>query len=166
MRALFLGWSVVMMAFPAQSGAEVVFADANGRTIAPVVGEPFVFGFRMAYIDNAGLIWALDPITATVSARAADARWYTEPNCTGPAYVSGYYPRQVFTIVNTPGAWVCRDEVAAQVLRAVSFDDGQGCQSTNTVTWLIPESGLRAVDCTPPDLSACPPLHIERRDPK
>jgi len=61
MRALFLGLSVAILVFPAQSGAEMVWVDANGRTIGPFLG-----GWYGTYIDDAGLQWHVDRETATL----------------------------------------------------------------------------------------------------
>src|SRR5262249_39571500 len=68
MRALFLG--LVLVLVPAQSGAEIVWVDANGRTIAPLVGEaPPILGptSNMAYLASDGLVWTMNAETATVS---------------------------------------------------------------------------------------------------
>jgi len=161
MRTLFLGLYVVVLGFPARSGAEFVWADANGTTIAPLIGGPQQL--RTDYMDDAGLLWTLEVNTATVSAVGDAGRLFTQPGCTGPAYITAFPPRLVFTIVNLPGGWVRRDDVTAQMMQVASYDEGHGCLPTNSTISVIPQSGLTAVDSTPPNLGACPPLHVERR---
>ena len=170
MRTLFLGWSVVMMAFPAQSGAEVVWVDANGITIAPVVGEPFARPSVLLAPD--GLIWSWIPETATVLPPAfGPGIVFADPECTEPAGANPNPPRYVFRIPGnglppcpfTHGcAWARADDAATEVIPVAYFRNGTVCQRTGPVG-VIPLSKLIAVDPTPLDLGARPPLHLERR---
>ena len=162
MRTLFLGLSVVVLAFPAQSGAELVWVDANGRVITPYTATSI-------YVDDEGVLWLLDPETATVSVvNFPDEAWfYTEPDCQGPAYLPAIHsPRQVFTTHNCSVPRVRPDDVASQEITVASRLFGALCIPWGGTFRLIPESEMIAVERPPPDLGACPPLHIERRDPK
>src|SRR5262249_13987499 len=97
-----------------------------GRMVAPVVGEPLPqFGVRTSYIDEAGLIWDLHTETATVAPSLGIAnRFFTQAECSGPAYVNFVQPRRVFTILNLPGTWVRRDDARGGVVLFFPFDAG------------------------------------------
>jgi hypothetical protein len=162
MRAFFLGLTLAVLAFPAQSRAEFVWVDANGRVIGPYVPTQF-------YVDDDGLNWLLDPETATLSIfNFNDEPWfYTEPDCQGPAYLLPIpYPRSVFTTHNCSVPRVRPDELASQQIHVLSRGFGAICVPLEGTFTLIPESEMIAVERPPPDLGARPPLHVERRDPK
>ena len=167
MRALFLGWSVAMLVFPVQSGAEVVWVDANGRTIAPLVGDPnsSAPNSTSLYLAPDGLVWGMHPETATVFVREEVGVLFADPECTEPAYVSPQPPRWVFTTPNSSCAWARPDDLAGETIPVVYGLVGSVCTRFGP-SYLIAFSKLIAVDPTPPDLGACPPLHIERRDPE
>src|SRR5262249_28954619 len=128
MRALFLGLSIVMLVFPARSDAELVWVDATGKMIAPVVGDPFPpYSIVVTYyLDDAGRFWVLDPETATVFPPETRYRRYTQPGCMGPFYVSPVMfadlaPRRVFKIEGLPTLWVRRDDAAMGLIHLLSY---------------------------------------------
>jgi hypothetical protein len=159
MRALLLGLAITVLGVPAWSSAEFVWVDANGRVIGPYVATLF-------YADDEGLIWLLDPETATLSTfNFNEEPWlYTEPDCQGPAYLTPIaYPRSVFTTHNCSVPRVRRDGLASQQIHFLSRGFGALCFPLEGTGSLIPESEMIAVERPPPDLGACPPLHVERR---
>ena len=165
MRALFLGLSVAILVFPAQSGAEMVWVDANGRTIGPFLG-----GWYGTYIDDAGLQWNVDRETATLYVvnywESDDWTYFTEPNCEGPSYIrASFPPRYVYKLDHWRFPRFRPDWLASQQIQVASVRRGL-CQNTEGTGQLIPEAEMIEVDQPLPDLGACPPLHVERRDPK
>ena len=172
MRAFFLSVSTVMLVCPAQSDAEVVWVDANGRTIAPLAGDvPPMDGpaSALAYVAPDGLIWSMNAETATVSPRqratSETGIFFADPECTGPAYVAAAPPRYVFRIPDTSCAWARPDDLTSEMFSVTYYSVGSSCVRS-VARYLMLMSRLIVVDPTPPDLGACPPLHIERRDPK
>src|SRR5262245_36493125 len=166
MRALFLGLSVVMLAFPAQSGAEIVWVDATGCVIAPLVGAYFAEG--AVYMDDAGHFWSLDANLATTSVSYTGTLYFAEPGCKGPAYVGWalyFLARDVIGIYGVPGAWVRRDDAVFEVISPRSWDYGAGCEHWNGNVPVVAASAVMEVASTPPYVGV-PPLHVERRDPK
>jgi hypothetical protein len=165
MRALLLGLFVVVLVFPAQSGAEYVWVDANGRTIGPFLG-----GWYGTYIDEDGLQWNVDPETASLYVvnywESYDRTYFTEPNCAGASYSTPFPPRWVYKLNHWPFPRFRPDWLASQEVRVASMRYGS-CQPYAGTLRLVPESELIELDGPLPDLGACPPLHVElRRDPK
>src|SRR5262249_54551945 len=109
--------------------------------------------------------------TATVSVLNFndETLYYTEPGCQGPSYLfaGSHGPRQVFTTGTCSIPRVRPDDLASQEISIASYlYRGISCLPVSGTVRLIPESEMIVVDRPPPDLGACPPLHIERRDPK
>lgn len=169
MRALLLSLYIVILVSSAESNAEMVWVDANGRTIAPLAdGLPEVGAATggLAYVAPDGLIWDLNAETATVSPRPRPGTetfvFFADPECAGPAYVFVMPPRYVFTIPDFSCAWVRPDNLTSERFSVTYYLVGSVCVRSGT-RYLMLLSKLVAVDPTPPDLGACPPLHIERR---
>jgi hypothetical protein len=122
-------------------------------------------GDQLTYVDDAGVLWPIDPETARV--RAVDLhllsnRLYTSSDCSGVAYVVAPAPRQVFDMLDDPTLSVRRDAVVRVDIDAGSASSSSGCVQVSGA-----RSGVVAfADCDVvqlPSLSFVPPLHRELR---
>ena len=169
MRALFLGLSLVILVCSARSDAEVVWVDAAGNVISPMIIARFgrQFAFVNIYIDDAGLHWLLDEEAGTVRDAGTVSRTFAEPDCEGPAYIWDpqiMFPRWVFTIARLTRRYVRPDALRPCRVALYSIDNGRECTNVNFGTMdVIPVDFLAIVDAVPPDLGAVPPLHLERK---
>ena len=163
MRALFFGLFLVTLVLPLRSRAELVWVDANGRTIAPLVGDiPYIADprARVRYLAPDGLVWTMIAETATVRPHGEVSVYFADAECSGPAYVPVVSPRYVFTIRDSSCAWARPDDLRGEVFPVTFVLDGSICvRSAGNYLMLL--SKLIEVDPTPPDLDACPPLHVE-----
>src|SRR5262249_22828340 len=136
---------------------------------------PYILGELDAirYIDDAGLVWDLEPENAQLSATfTASELCYPTDDCSGNWYLPIRYsvghvlarPRDV--IRTLPGVLQTRaDDVVGKdlaVLSCLRLADGI-CAPTFSRITAVPCPSLRVVEVGPPDLGAIPPLHLERR---
>lgn len=122
-------------------------------------------GDQLTYVDAAGVLWPIDPETASVrlvDLHLTSNRLYTSTDCSGVAYVVAPAPRQAFDMVDDPTLRVRRDTAMRTVIDAGSgFGGGTCTQITGTRAGLVSFADMDVV--LMPSLGFVPPLHREQR---
>ena len=122
-------------------------------------------GDQLTYVDDAGVLWPIDPESArvkTVDLQLLTSRFYASSDCTGVGYVIPPLPRQPF-ISDAPTIRVRRDTTMpadVQVGSAVSVG-GVTCTPVTGTPSVVSFAEMDVVQL--PALSFTPPLHRELR---
>lgn len=129
-----------------------------------VVGATtFGDAFRVAYIDDAGVMWWLDPGTCGLTAITSARRFFASADCTGDGYVE----------TGASGAIPGADLITVQVLRGEYFvvvgaeemlAFGSLMQSDGVCETVSGTTNVRRLDraIEIPTIACAPPLHLER----
>lgn len=131
------------------------WVDASGALV----------GDQLIYVDDAGVLWPIDPETARVKMidlQLLSNRLFTSSDCSGSAYVPAPPPRQAFNMIDDPTLRVRRDTVQRVDIQAGSGSSGGNCNAiSGTRSGLVSFADMDVVQL--PALSFVPPLHRELR---
>ncbi len=145
---------------PAGSGFS--WRDATGALVS--YGDS---GSTPVYVDARGYLWYVNIENAQPLSQTVPGLFFSDPGCTGTAYVYPPPPRVVFQVPGDPLYYVRPDTLLGQNVTIASGNmqggpPGEQCRDTPSTQYLIPLSAtVPSPPITLPSLPFTPPLHQE-----